>query len=91
MAIVAVGSATSSRAGFAHMEQMALADARMHLAQALSEFRHPTEKNQHDSAEITKIANESLSGTKIIKSAPGPHGSLYVLIGIDEAQRDAAP
>ena len=63
---------------------MALADARMHLAQALSESRHPTAKAESDSAEITKIANESLEGTIIIKSTSGPHGSLYVLIGIDE-------
>jgi len=85
MAVAAVGSATKSKAGLAHMQQMALADARMHLAQALSESAHPTAKTEVDSAVITKIANESLEGTKIIKSASGPHGSLYVLIGIDEA------
>lgn len=85
LAVAAVGSATKSRAGFAHMQQMALADARMHLAQILSESAHPTAKSESDSAVVTKIANESLEGTKIIKSTSGPHGSLYVLIGIDEA------
>ena len=84
MAIAAVGTATKSKAGFAHMQQMALADARMHLAQALSESAHPATKAEVDRAVITKFANESLEGTKIIKSVSGPHGSLYVLIGVDE-------
>jgi hypothetical protein len=84
LAIVAVGSSTKSKAGLAHMQQMALADARIHLAQTLSESAHPTTNAASESAEITKIANESLEGIKIIKSTSGPHGSLYVLIGIDE-------
>ena len=84
LVVAAIGSATKSRAGFAHMQQMALADARTHLAQALSESAQPTTKAEADSAVITKIANESLEGTKIIKSAAGPQGSLYVLIGVDE-------
>jgi hypothetical protein len=85
MALAAVGSATKSKAGLAHMQQMALADARTHLAQALNESAPSTTKVEGENTVITKVANESLEGTKIIKSIAGPHGSLYVLIGVDEA------
>ncbi|MDO8263062.1 MAG: LPP20 family lipoprotein [Gallionella sp.] len=38
-----------------------------------------------DSALITRITDESLQGTKVMKSAYGPDGTLYVLVGLDAA------
>ena len=93
--VAAVGSATKSKAGLSFMEQMAVADARTHLVQNLRESVQPKvagsgvdaankNTNENGAAEITKIANESLEGTKIFKRIYGPNGTLYVLIGIDE-------
>lgn len=77
------------------MEQMAAADARTHLAQNLSrsvqkKIASPANASNKDTAGresdlITRIANESLQGTKVIKKAYGPNGTLYVLVGLDEA------
>ncbi|MDO8263060.1 MAG: hypothetical protein Q7T21_07520 [Gallionella sp.] len=36
-----------------------------------------------DSALITRITDESLQGTKVMKKAWGPDGTLYLLVGID--------
>jgi hypothetical protein len=91
--VAAVGSAAKSKAGKSFMEQMAVADARAHLAQNLHESAQPKAEGSQDAANtsdsdstvITKIANESLEDTKIIKRSYGPNGTLYVLIGIDEA------
>lgn len=88
--MAAVGSATKSKTGISFMEQMALADARARLVQSLSD---PKVGGNQDAAStpasestvITKIASETLEGTKIIKRTFGPKGTLYVLIGIDEA------
>ncbi len=95
LALTAIGTAAKTKAGFAHLQQMALADARTHLAQKLVESSQPKlakseeEANLNtaarDSALITKITEESLVGTKVIKRTLGPDGTLYVLIGIDEA------
>jgi hypothetical protein len=95
LAVTAVGSTPKSKAGFAHMQQMALADARSHLAQKLNETSQPivagseeaANKNTTESgnAIITKITEVSLEGTKVIKSTSGPDGTMYVLIGLDEA------
>lgn len=95
LAVTAVGSAAKSGAGLSFMEQMAAADARAHLAQNLSE---PVQKKTAGSANaankdaadregalITRVADESLHGTKVLKKAYGPNGTLYVLVGLDEA------
>ncbi len=95
LAVTAVGSAAKSGAGISFMEQMAAADARTHLAQNLS---GSVQKNiagstnaankgtaDRDSALITRITNESLQGTKVMKKAYSPNGTLYVLVGLDEA------
>jgi hypothetical protein len=91
LAVTAVGSATKSAAGISFMEQMAAADARVQLARNV---RAEVQKNtpgsdvavdkDTDRALIAKITNDSLSGTKIIKIAYGPKGTLYVLVGLDE-------
>lgn len=94
LAVAAVGSAAKSGAGIAFMQQMADADARLHLARILHGSARKSLANGkdadakitegRDSALITKIADESLLGTKIMKRAYGPDGTLYVLVGIDE-------
>lgn len=94
-AVTAVGSAVKSRAGISFMEQMAAADARSHLAQILSgevqkniaSSSNKPDKNMpdRDGALITRIADQSLQGAKVIKRAYGPKGTLYVLVGLDEA------
>lgn len=94
LAVTAVGSAARSRAGISFMEQMATADARAHLAQNLSgavqdKIAGRTNAANKDAADrdralITRITNESLQGTKVIKRAYGPNGTLYVLVGLDE-------
>ena len=92
LAVTAVGSAAKSDAGISFMEQQAAADARVHLAR---NFRSSGQKNisgRKDSAnkdtadqDSALKTNESLEGTKIIKNAYGPDGTLYVLVGLDQA------
>jgi hypothetical protein len=88
LAIAAVGAAAKSKAGLSFMEQMAIADARKKLAQELHDSKQPkAEENSvasNTASDVTE-ANESLENTKILKSISGPNGSLYVLVGIDEA------
>jgi hypothetical protein len=93
LAVTGVGAAAKSRAGFAHMKQMAAAEARVQLARNLrgSEQQNiagsagsaSKDTAERDRAWITRITNESLSNTKILKSAYGPNGTLYVLVGLD--------
>ncbi|HUX91864.1 MAG TPA: hypothetical protein VMV48_14355 [Gallionellaceae bacterium] len=95
LAVAAVGSFYKSGAGIEFMQQMAAADARVHLARKL---REPVQKKLADSGEaengnpaerdhalIGKITEEQLQGTRILKSVYGPTGTLYVLVGFDEA------
>jgi hypothetical protein len=94
LAVTAVGSAVKSGAGISFMEQMAAADARVNLARDLrvsvqnkikgSEDSTSKDAADQDGAIITKISNDSLQGTRIVKSAYGPNGTLYVLVGLDE-------
>ena len=85
LAQAAVGSAAKSKAGDSFMEQMAVADARKHLAQDLHDAKQPDVDNSSTPASSAIVANESLENTKIIKRAYGPNGALYVLVGVDEA------
>lgn len=95
LAIAAVGSFAKSGAGNSFMEQMAAADARVHLAQKLRsavrsriaghEGAAKAARSRRDDALVTKITNESLRGTKIVESAYAPDGKLYVMVGLDEA------
>ena len=94
LAFTALGSAARSRAGISFMEQMALADARTHLVQEVrasvqSKFADEAHADkataERNGALITRITNDALQGTRIEKRASGPHGSLYVLTGLSEA------
>lgn len=98
IAVSAVGSAQKSQAGLAFMKQMASADARVQLAQSvriqvanmIKQYAETTGAagqetvDQVNSSVTKQITNESLSGTKILKSTTGPDGTLYVLVGLDE-------
>jgi hypothetical protein len=95
LAVAAVGSAAKSRAGISFMEKMAAADARKHLVQdvrksvkinVLGDARSANiEADESDNALISGITNDSLQNTRIEKRVYGPKGTLYVLVGLDEA------
>ena len=99
VAVSAVGVSANSQAGIAFMKQMAAADARVQLAQSvriqvtnmIKQYAETTGAANQETVDkvntsVTKqITNESLAGTKILKSTTGPDGSLYVLVGLDEA------
>lgn len=95
LAVAAVGSFYKSGAGIEFMQQMAAADARVQLArklrepvlQTLAASQDAANSNnaERDSALLSRITDEKLQGTRILKSAYGPRGKLYVLIGFDEA------
>ncbi|HQS58547.1 MAG: hypothetical protein B7Y56_11800 [Gallionellales bacterium 35-53-114] len=90
LAVAAVGTFHKSGAGPEFMQQMAAADGRVNLAKKL---HVPVQKKiaesgsvaAGDKALISKITDEKLEGTKVLKSAYGPGGKLYVLIGLDTA------
>lgn len=98
VAVAALGSAAKSDAGFSFMRQMAATDARVQLAQNLKiqvqngikqyvETTGAASKETVDrvNTSVTKqITDQSLQGTKILKSITGPDGALYVLVGLDE-------
>jgi len=84
----AVGSAGKTEAGIAFMEQMAVADARVHLIRNLHKpVQQRTESGNNTST--TETSDEALLGTMLMESAYGPNGTLYVLIGIDDSSPQA--
>ena len=94
LAVTAVGSAAKSKAGISFVEQMAAADARAHLVQNLRESVQKKIRGGDDAADkvpadsdntlMTRITNDSLRDTKIVKSTYGPDGTRYVMVGLDE-------
>jgi LPP20 lipoprotein len=92
LALAAVGSAAKSRAGFSFMEKMAAADARKNLVVEVRKsvkmkvMGDALSANKGiDDALITGITNDSLQDTRIEKRVYSPKGTLYVLVGMDEA------
>lgn len=95
LAAAAVGSFAKSAAGLSHMEQMAAAEARTNLVRDLHESVQSKIKGSAqttgkdtvdgDSALIDKITNDSLEGSKVMKRAYAPNGTIYVLVGLDQA------
>jgi len=99
MTVGAVGSAAKSDAGAAFIKQMAATDARLQLAQNMKvqvqnmikqyvETTGAASKETVDrvNTSVTKqITDQSLVGTKIFRSIIGPDGTMYVLVGLDEA------
>jgi len=99
MSVGAVGSATKTAAGHDFMKQMAATAARVQLAQnmkvqvqnMIKQYAETTGAGDKETVDrvntsVTKqITDQTLTGTKIFRSASGPDGTLYVLVGLDEA------
>lgn len=99
MSVGAVGSAAKSDAGVSFMKQMAATDARVQLAQNMkvqvqNMIKQYAETTGAGSAEtvdrvntsVTKqITDQTLQGTKVFRSITAPDGTMFVLVGLDEA------
>lgn len=102
--VSAVGSAEKSGAGHDFMKSMAATNARVSLAQnmqvqvrnMIKQYVETTGAADSETVDkvltsVTKqITNETLVGTKIFKTRKSPGGSLYVLVGMDEASMQKA-
>lgn len=98
MAVTAVGTAAKSAAGHSFMKQMAATAARVELAQnmrvqvknMIKQYAETTGAADQETVDqvntsVTKqITDESLQGTRIMKSLSAPDGTLYVLVGLDQ-------
>ncbi len=99
LSVGAVGSFPKSGAGIDFMKTQAATSARVKLAQQMKvqvqnmikQYADTTGAGQSETVDqvytsVTKqITNETLVGTKIFRSAQGPDGAMYVLVGIDAA------
>jgi hypothetical protein len=99
VAVSAVGISAKSSAGVAFMKQMAMADARVQLAQTvrirvsnmIKQYAETTGAANQQTVDqvntsVTKqITDETLVGTKLLRSITGPDGAMYVLVGLDES------
>lgn len=99
LAVSAVGSAEKTAAGNEFMKQMAATAARVQLAQRMKvtvanmvkQYVETTGAGKDESVDkvntsVTKqITSETLAGTQIYKSRVAPDGTLYVLVGLNEA------
>ncbi len=95
----AVGSAAKSGAGLEFMKQMAATAARVQLAQQMKvqvqnmikQYAETTGAGSKETVDqvntsVTKqITDQTLVGTKIFRSAQAPDGTMFVLVGLDEA------
>jgi hypothetical protein len=103
VAVGAVGSTQKSAAGMSFMREMAGTSARAELARQMKvqvqgmikQYAETTGAGDSETVDrvntsVTKqITNESLAGTKIMRSIQAPDGTLYVLVGVDEQTRQA--
>jgi len=94
----AIGSTTKSAAGYDYMKSMAATSARIQLAQNMQvQVRNIVKQyvettGQVDSETVDKvmtsvtkqITNQTLVGTKIVKTRTSPTGNLYVLVGMSK-------
>lgn len=99
MTVGAVGSAAKSGAGLEFMKQMAATAARVQLAQnmkvqvqnMIKQYAETTGAGSKETVDqvntsVTKqITDQTLQGTKIFRSIQAPDGTMYVLVGLDEA------
>ena len=97
IAVSAVGVAAKSAAGHSFMKNMATTDARVQLAQSMTVHVQnmvkqyaettgaaDTETVDKVNTSVTKqITDETLVGTKILKTRTSPNGALYILVGMD--------
>lgn len=99
VSVSAVGSASKTGAGHEFMKQMAATAARVQLAQnmkvqvqnMIKQYAETTGAGDKETVDrvntsVTKqITDQTLTGTKIFRTAIGPDGTLYALVGLDEA------
>lgn len=99
VSVSAVGSAEKSGAGLEFTKQMAATAARVRLAQSMKaqvqnmikQYAETTGAGDQETVDkvntsVTKqITNETLVGTKMLRSTQAPDGTMYVLVGLDEA------
>lgn len=99
VSVAATGSFAKSAAGTDFMKQQAATSARVKLAQqmkvhvqnSIKQYAETTGAGDKETvdqvytATTKQITDQMLVGTKIIRSAQGPDGSVYVLVGLDEA------
>jgi len=99
VAIGATGSSPKSGAGIDFMKQQAATAARVRLAQqmkvhvqnSIKQYAETTGVGDSETvdkvntATTKQITDQTLVGTKIYRSQTGPDGTMYVLVGIDEA------
>lgn len=97
--VSAVGSAEKTAAGIDFMKQQSATSARVQLAQRMKvqvanmvkQYIETTGAAKDESVDkvntsVTKqITNETLVGTRIFKSRQAPDGTMFVLVGLDEA------
>lgn len=97
--VSAVGSADKTGAGVSFAKNMAATDARVQMAQAMKvhvtnmvkQYAETTGSADSETVDkvntsVTKqITDQTLTGTKRYKSIVSPNGTVYVLIGMDEA------
>ena len=95
----AVGYAKKSSAGYSFQKQMAVADARVQLAQTfkthvsnmIKQYAEitgaaDTETVDQVNTSVSKlITSETLIGSRLFKSKTSPGGGLYVIVGLDSA------
>jgi hypothetical protein len=95
--VSAVGFAKKSGAGVSHMKQMAVADARVQLAQSfrshvinmIKKYVETTgaaddETVDQVSSSVSRlITDETLIGSRLFKSRTSSAGNLYVIVGLD--------
>ncbi len=104
IAVSAIGVAEKSAAGHSFMKNMAATDARVQLAQSMKvhvqnmvkQYAEVTGAADSETVDkvntsVTKqITDETLVGTKIVKTRTSPNGTLYVLLGMDPSTAAAA-
>lgn len=99
VAVGATGSSPKTGAGIDFMKQQAATSARVRLAQqmrvhvqnSIKQYAETTGVGDSETvdrvntATTKQITDETLVGTKIFRSAQGPDGAMYVLVGLDAA------
>ena len=99
IAVSAVGVAVKTTAGHSFMKNMAITDARIQLTQAMKTHVQKMIKQYVEStsaadaqivgevnASVTKqISEETLGGSKTLKTLTSPNGALYIMLGVDRA------
>ena len=97
VAVSAVGTHAKSAAGVAFMKDQAAADARVKLAQQMKvrvtnmikQYVETTGAGASETVDkvntsVSKlITAETISGSKVFRSATSPTGAMYVLVGLD--------